>query len=213
MRDQAGTRTGGASRRRSDYYGRAYRQPASMSDLSALLAYTALADQQAFAELYAQTRMQSWAICLRLLGDRQLAEDAMQDAYVKIWHQAGSYRPHLGDSQAWLATVVRNTCRDRLRGLRRESAHRVDASDDHGDPPDVADHRTPEALLAARMGGDLEDCFEQLAPRQRDLLTAAYVMGQSHGELARERALPMGTVKTLIRRAVLALRDCLGVQA
>ncbi len=181
-----------------------------MSDLSALLAYTALADHKAFAALFDQTRARSWAICMRLLGDRQLAEDAMQDAYVKIWHQASSYRPHLGDPDAWLATVVRNTCRDALRSLRREGVHRVDAGDEHGNLPEVADLRTPESLLASRMGGRMEDCFEQLAPRQRDLLCAAYVMGQSHGELARERSLPLGTVKTLIRRAVLALRDCLG---
>jgi RNA polymerase sigma-70 factor (ECF subfamily) len=186
-----------------------------MPDLSALLAYTALADQQAFAELYERTRAHSWTICRRMLGDEQLAEDAMQDAYVKIWHQAGSYRPHLGDAQAWLATVVRNACRDRLRALSRESAYlyRNDRDDAQGDPPDVADPRTPEAVLDARMSGSVEDCFEQLAARQRDLLTAAYVMGQTHGELARERGLPLGTVKTLIRRAVLALRACLGAPA
>ena len=184
-----------------------------MSDLSALLAYTALADQQAFAELYETTRAHSWAICRRMLGDEQLAEDAMQDAYVKIWHQAGSYRPQLGDAQAWLATVVRNACRDRLRALSREGAHLSDRADALGDPPEVADHRTPEAVLDARMSGSVEDCFEQLAARQRDLLTAAYVMGQTHGELARERGLPLGTVKTLIRRAVLALRSCLGALA
>ncbi len=184
-----------------------------MPDLSALLAYTALADQQAFAELYEQTRARSWTICRRMLGDDQLAEDAMQDAYVRIWHQAGSYRPHLGDAQAWLATVVRNVCRDRLRALSREGAHRSDGADAQGDPPEVADHRTPEAVLDARMRSSVEDCFEQLAPRQRDLLTAAYVMGQTHGELARERGLPLGTVKTLIRRAVLALRACLGAHA
>lgn len=182
-----------------------------MTDLPTLLAYTALADQQAFAQLYAQTRARSWAICLRLLGDRQLAEDAMQDAYVKIWHQASSYRPHLGEAEAWLATVVRNTCRDKLRSLQREGVHRSDTRDDDGDPPEVADYRTPEALLEASLGGSrVEDCFDQLDPRQRDLLTAAYVMGQSHGELARERTLPLGTVKTVIRRAVIALRDCLG---
>ena len=184
-----------------------------MPDLSALLAYTALADQQAFAELYEKTRAHVWTICRRMLGDDQLAEDAMQDAYVKIWHQAGSYRPHLGDAQAWLATVVRNACRDRLRALSREGAHLSDRADGDGDPPEVADHRTPEAVLDARMSASVADCFEQLAERQRDLLTAAYVMGQTHGELARERGLPLGTVKTLIRRAVLALRACLGAPA
>ena len=116
----------------------------------------------------------------------------------------------VGSHQAWLATVVRNTCRDALRSLRRESAHRVDVDGESGNPPEVADLRTPERLLESRMGSRVEDCFEQLAPRQRDLLCAAYVMGQSHGELARERSLPLGTVKTVIRRAVAALRDCLG---
>lgn len=184
---------------------------ASMPDLQSLLAYTALADREAFAQLYAATRSRAWAICLRLLRDTAAAEEAMQDAYVKIWSQAASYRPHLGSAEAWLSALVRNTCLDRLRASKREAQYVVAVpSSDDDDPVEIADHRTPEALLEAGLRGQaMEECLGRLQPRQRDLLAAAYVMGQSHAEVARERAMPLGTVKTLIRRAVLLLRDCL----
>ncbi len=183
-----------------------------MPDLQSLLAYTALADRDAFSQLYAATRSRAWAICLRLLRDTAAAEEAMQDAYVKIWGQAASYRPHLGSPEAWLSALVRNTCLDRLRASKREAQFLVPMQLDADDnPPEIADHRTPEALLEAGFQGQhMEDCLGQLPPRQRDVLAAAYVLGQTHAEVARERALPLGTVKTLIRRAVLLLRDCLG---
>ena len=183
-----------------------------MPDLQSLLAYTALADRDAFSQLYAATQSRAWAICLRLLRDRSFAEEAMQDAYVKVWHQAASYRPALGSPEAWISALVRNTCLDRLRANKREAQYVVSLQGDEADdPPEIADDRTPEALLEARLQGQpMEDCLGQLQPRQRELLAAAYVMGQSHAEVARERALPLGTVKTLIRRAVLFLRDCLG---
>ncbi len=184
----------------------------SMSDLNVLLAYTALADRDAFSQLYALTRSRSWAICMRLLRDTAAAEEAMQDAYVKVWNQAAQYRPDLGSAQAWLAALVRNTCLDQLRASRREAQYVVAVpADDTDEPLEIADHRSPEALLEAGMQGrHIDDCLEQLKPRQRDLLASAYILGQSHAEVARERAMPLGTVKTLIRRAVLLLRDCLG---
>ncbi len=183
-----------------------------MSDLNVLLAATALADRTAFSQLYVLTRQRSWAICLRLMRDTAAAEEAMQDAYVKIWNQAGQFRPGLGSAQAWLAAVVRNTCLDHLRDSQREAQHVLSMqSDDADELPEIADHRSPDALLEARVQGrHIEDCLEQLEPRQRDLLASAYILGQSHAEVARERAMPLGTVKTLIRRAVLMLRDCLG---
>ena len=183
-----------------------------MPDLQSLLAYTALADRDAFGQLYAATQRRAWAICLRLLRDRSAAEEAMQDAYVKVWHQAASYRPSLGTPEAWLSALVRNTCLDRLRASKREAQYFVDLQGEaDGDPPEIPDHRTPERLLEAGLQGrQMEDCLGQLQPRQRDLLAAAYVMGQTHAEVARERLMPLGTVKTLIRRAVLFLRDCLG---
>lgn len=183
-----------------------------MPDLQSLLAYTALADRDAFGQLYAATQNRAWAICLRLLRDRSAAEEAMQDAYVKVWHQAASYRPSLGSPEAWLSALVRNTCLDRLRASKREAQYVVPLQGENDDDlPEIPDHRTPEHLLEAGLQGrQMEDCMGQLQPRQRDLLAAAYVLGQSHAEVARERVMPLGTVKTLIRRAVLFLRDCLG---
>jgi RNA polymerase sigma-70 factor (ECF subfamily) len=180
-----------------------------MPDLEKLLAYTALADQKAFAELYEATRRRGWAICLRLLRDPAQAEDALQDAYVKVWHQASSYRPEQGAAEAWLATVVRNTCLDKLRAKGREPVESIDAMEVPLDPADAAPG--PEQLLERSMShGALARCFDELKPQQRELLTHSYVMGMSHGELAKLTGTALGTIKTIIRRAIITLRECLG---
>ena len=180
-----------------------------MPDLEKLLAFSALGDRGAFACLYEATRRRAWAICLRLLRRTDLAEDALQDAYVKIWHLAASYRPSAGSAEAWLAAVVRNTCLDRLRAQQREQAHRLD---DPEQALQVADPRAdPEQQLQASLSqGRLQECFDALKQQQRELLTDAYVLGLSHSELSTRRGMALGTVKTIIRRSVLALRECLG---
>ncbi len=183
-----------------------------MVNLEALIAYSALSDPDAFARLYAATRAQAWAICVRLLRQREPAEEAMQDAYLKIWHQAANYRPQLGDARGWLATIVRNTCLDHLRRRRRDEQHRVD-DDPDGATPEAVDLRSPEALLEASASAGVEDCMERLELRQRDLLTESYVLGLSHSELAVRRNMPLGSVKTAIRRGLQALRDCLKAEA
>ena len=183
-----------------------------MPDLDRLLAFTALGDRDAFARLYDATRRRAWAICLRLLRDPAQAEDAMQDAYVKIWHQATSYRPASGAPESWLAAVVRNTCLDRLRARRREAADSLDELPDAAQLADPAPG--PEQRLQASLSqGRVRECFDALKPQQRELLTDSYVLGLSHSELSLRRGLALGTVKTIIRRSVLALRDCLGQAA
>ena len=182
--------------------------PPGMPDLEKLLAFTALGDREAFSRLYEATRRRAWAICLRLLRDSTQAEDAMQDAYVKIWHQAASYRPASGAAEAWLAAVVRNTCRARLRAQRRDLADSLDELPDAVEYADPAPN--PEQRLEASLAqGQVRRCFEQLQPRQRELLTESYVLGLSHSELSERFGMALGTVKTVIRRSVLALRDCL----
>lgn len=180
-----------------------------MPDLEKLLAFTALGDRGAFAELYEATRRRAWAICLRLLRTTDLAEDAMQDAYVKIWHQAASYRPAAGAAEPWLAAIVRNTCLDRLRALRREQTRSLDDELEH--VAEIADPAPdPQQRLEASMSqGRLQECFDALKMQQRELLTESYVLGLSHAELSAQRGMALGTVKTVIRRAVLALRECL----
>ena len=179
-----------------------------MVNLEALIAFSALSDRDAFSRLYAATRVQAWAICVRLLQQREAAEEAMQDAYIKIWHEAAHYRPQLGDARGWLATIVRNTCLDHLRRRRRDNQHRVDPGPD-GAELEAIDLRSPEALLEASASASVEDCMGRLESRQRDLLTESYVLGLSHTELAARRSMPLGSVKTAIRRGLQALRNCL----
>lgn len=188
------------------------RNPRFMADLASLVAYTALGDRDAFAKLYRATRSRGWAICMRLLRDRAAAEDALQDAYVKVWQQAASYRQHLGTVEAWFSTIVRNTCLDRLRTQERDARLLEDSPLEESVEAHVCNvDTTPEMqLMLTGQRHRLQECIDQLDVRQQDLVVSAYVMGQSHAELAAERRLPLGTVKSLIRRAVLWLRDCMG---
>ncbi len=128
--------------------------PSARSDaLAGLLARTALADQAAFAELYRQTSAHLYAVALRILREPATAEETLQEAFVSVWHHAGSYSPAKSQPQTWLASIVRNRCLDRLR---RREPDTVTLTRDDDDNPELdlpAEGRTPvEMLLAARRG-------------------------------------------------------------
>ena len=179
-----------------------------------LMARVAVGDRNSFKALYQLTSPRLFAMCLRLLRARELAEDALQDAFIKIWNSAASYRPERGTALGWLARIVRNQCLDYLRNRRVETTHRVDP---HGDGDEdllntlaAADQKSPERLAEAASENErLARCLQALKSQQQELISVAYTEGLSHSELARRFTLPLGTVKTLIRRALLSLKVCL----
>ncbi len=172
-----------------------------------LLALCAQGDQKAFARLYERTSPRLYAVCLRLLRTRSLAEEALQDGYLKIWRSAASFDPRRATAMTWMTTVMRNRCLDLLR-QRRARPQEVDmeyegmdfASDDLS-PSDVAG-----LSLAARR---VMDCLETLQDRQRQSILMAYYYGQTHEEIARKLGSPLGTVKAWVRRGIERLRKCL----
>ena len=179
------------------------------SRLAALLARVALGDQRAFEEVYRLTGPHLYGVALRIVRDRAAAEEILQEAYVNVWHHAGSYDSTKSQPATWLTSVVRNRCLDHLR--RREIDTIALAGDDDAPPLDFpADGPTPmEMLLAGADARSVRDCVDALDPGPKQAIALAFFQGLSHGELAAHLREPLGTVKSWVRRGLEKLRRCL----
>jgi RNA polymerase sigma-70 factor (ECF subfamily) len=178
------------------------------STLHDLLARCALRDRAAFAALYEATAPNLFGIALRILRTRHWAEEVLQEAFLKIWNHAPSYDPNRGAPMTWMINIVRNQALDlkRRADVRAESnAIPVDE-----DLPDKSDDPS-EAAAAHTALGRLRGCLERLAADQRACLLLAYHEGYSPAEIARKKALPLGTVKTWVRRGLMRVRECMQI--
>lgn len=175
------------------------------AELKRLLERSALGDRQAFDRLYASTSAKLFAIAIRILHDRQEAEDAVQDAYVKIWRYAERYAAARAGAMTWMAAIARNVCIDRLRA-RKTPAAALDAAEA------VADTtlRPDERALARSSAKQLLACINGLEPPQARMVRVAYFGGVTYAALAERDGVPLGTVKSRMRRALAQLKACLG---
>jgi len=170
-----------------------------------LLARTALADRAAFEQLYNATRSKLFAVSLRIVRERFLAEEVLQDSFVSIWNHASEYARAKSAPLTWMTAIVRNRSLDVVRRTREE--------------PDIDDVLTaalvdeaaaPERDAQARSDAHhVRACLEELEPEQRQSIALAFFHGLSHSELAEHIGRPLGTVKTHIRRGLMRMRDCL----
>jgi len=178
---------------------------AEQSRLAALLSRSALGDRAAFADLYAATRSKLFGVSLRIVRERPLAEEVLQDSFVNIWNHAADYAQAKSAPSTWMTAIVRNRSLDVLRKPREESD--VDESltanlvDEGASPQQEAEERAEAHTL--------RECLQELDPEQRQSIALAFYHGLSHSELADHLRRPLGTVKTHIRRGLLRLRDCL----
>lgn len=176
-----------------------------------LLGRVATGDRAAFQSLYDRTASRLYPVALRVLGERSLAEDALQEGFVAIWHHAGRYRADRGAPLPWLATLVRFKALDIARA--RPNDLPLEETDDEGNTRthDVAhDGPTPEEALLARCDDErLKRCLGQLDEAPRRAVLMSFYEGLTHQELAARLAHPLGTVKAWIRRSLLRLQSCL----
>lgn len=169
-----------------------------------LIARVALADRDAFRRLYTLTSAKLFGVTLRILKDRALAEDALQEVYVKIWRGADRFAPGRARPMSWLIAIARNCAIDRLRARQPFHAELADA-DDVGDPaPDPE-----EEAVRHSEGRRIEDCMQQLAADRAAAVREAYVEGFSYDELAARYGVPLNTMRTWLRRSLIQLRKCL----
>ncbi len=174
------------------------------------LAAAAKRDGAAFRRLYDATASNLFGFALRILNKQELAEEALQEAFVSIWNNAGAYQSHLAAPMTWMATIVRNKAFDILR----RSGDTVEIDADQFDSEVVNALQDPGAnpIEALQMSADakaLALCMATLEGLHRQVVALAYYHDLSHSEVAQRMALPIGTVKTWIRRSLERLRTCL----
>ena len=174
--------------------------------LITLLRRCAAEDRRTFDSLYHSVAPKLYGVALRILGRDSWAEEALQDAFVNIWRHAGRYDPALGRPMTWMINIVRNRALD----LRRGATYRTDevewsaAADRRlsGDDPLVRAETNQELARVMR-------CMADLTEPQRRCILLMYHRGHTATETAARLTLPVGTVKTWVRRGLIAIRDCL----
>lgn len=157
-------------------------------------------DQAALHDLYTRLSGNVYALALNLLQSREEAEEVLQDTFLKLCGSDHGYRADRGSARAFIYTVARNKCLSRLRAKRARPAQ--DAAWDLHDPERQPHAASSDPVLNAQT----EQGLELLEPLDRDLLRESFYGGYSHGELAERFELPLGTVKSRVRRALLTLR-------
>jgi RNA polymerase sigma-70 factor (ECF subfamily) len=178
--------------------------------LKILLAKCAGEDQTAFDQLYQQTSRHLHWVLMGFLKRDELAQECLQDVYMKIWSRAGEYRPETAAPLTWMSAIARNQAIDILRRHKRE----VIEADTKGIAEQVDEDGTPETHVMARSDeSELGFCMKQLKPQHQQLFALAYFKGLSHSELAHQLDMPVGTIKTWMRRGLASLKECMQPEA
>lgn len=174
--------------------------------LKAAMVRLAGGDRDALEQIYNATRVKLFGICLRILGDRKEAEDALQDVYLNLWQRADRYDPERASPISWLATFARNRAVDRLRtGKVRAGAVEIEEAAPLPDAAPLADAQLIDAERSAR----IHHCIETLEKKQRDSIRTAFFEGRTYAELAEQKDVPLGTMKSWVRRGLQKLKACL----
>ena len=178
----------------------------SADHLADLMARTGMGDRRAFAELYASTKSKLFAVALRIVHERQVAEEVLQDSFVKIWHHAAEYATAKSAPMTWMTAIVRNRSLDIVR-----RPHLEVADDDDYFALNMADESpaAADALATKRDEAQIVRCMKGLEGEQNKAIALAFFQGLSHSEVAGKLGKPLGTVKTHIRRGLLKLKACL----
>ena len=163
-------------------------------------------NRAALHQVYERTSAKLMGICLRILHDRNEAEDVLQEVYISVWRRAGTFDPARSSPLTWLSTIARNKAIDRLRARR---APVTDAP--YAEAMDVADDRPDGFAVAAERedGERILFCLSTLEERTREMIRSAFFDGLTYSELAARAAVPLGTMKSWIRRGLQRLKVCL----
>ncbi len=182
--------------------------------LQADIARLALGERAALKRIYEATSAHLFGVALRILNRRDLAEDVLQEAFVNVWHHAGSYQASQAQPMTWLISIVRNKALDHLRTGKRHVADSIDADDDP-EAHQIADERPNpmQLMLQATDALEIRTCMDALDASPRQCLALAYYHGLSHSEVAEHISAPIGSVKAWVRRGLERLKKCLEQRA
>jgi RNA polymerase sigma factor (sigma-70 family) len=179
---------------------------AARSQLAAALVRTGTGDRAALRQVYEDSSAKLFGILLRILKDRNEAEDVLQDVYVTVWRKAALYNPERASPITWLVAIARNRAIDRLRSgtMKSRTASLDDATNVRDTTPGALD-MVVKAEQQARLG----HCLSELEEKTSQAIRAAFLDGLTYEQLAEKMGVPLGTMKSWIRRGLLKLRACL----
>jgi len=167
-----------------------------------LLQRCAQGDRAAFRALYDRHAARLYAVALRITRHGNLAADTVQEAFIQIWQNARQFDTARGSAEGWMIGLTRYRALDLVRRAGP-------ALQPLGEEPDTAAFDQLDKLDTSADGRALRQCLERLEPSRRRLVVMAFVEGFSHAELAAQFVIPLGTIKSTIRRSLASLRECL----
>jgi RNA polymerase sigma-70 factor, ECF subfamily len=179
-------------------------QAIGLTSTATLIEAVARGSRPALKRLYELESRRLYGIALRIVRRPEVAADVLQEAFIQIWQNAQSYSPERGAGGAWLTGIVRFRALDAVRKHGREVPSDDPRLGDEAQEPDVVERLATQAEADA-----LRRCLGLLDDQQRRCVTLAFVDGFSHAEIAERLAAPLGSVKSWVRRGLLALRSCL----
>ena len=179
--------------------------PAARARLVEALVATGREDRSAFRTVYDLTSAKLFGVVLRICNDRGAAEEVLSDVYLTIWKRAGAYEPGRASPISWLATIARNRAIDWRRAAGRTPSTPLEEA------PDIADDRASAFDLLAQDEGAraLHLCLDALDDKQRGAIRTAFFDGLTYAEIAEREAVPLGTMKSWVRRGLIRLKECL----
>ena len=176
------------------------------SELATLLVRSGSGDRKAFADLYLRTSAKLFGIICRILTNRELAEEALQESYFRIWQRADSFDPAIASPISWMAAIARNRAID----IRRLGSERISA---RAEPPNedlMSEGPDPRAETERNeVLRQLLICLTELSEESREMVLLAYLQGWSREEIGHKFARPVNTIKTVLRRSLALLKGCL----
>jgi RNA polymerase sigma factor (sigma-70 family) len=175
---------------------------ATEAQVAAAIARCASGDRAALRVIYDVEARRMVGVARRMLRRQDLAEEAVQDAFMRLWRSAKTFDPQKGAGRSWLYAILRNSALTILRDESRFSSDE-DAAEEAAPMTESALARLPETSALRR-------CLERLDAQRRSVVVLAYVHGLSHSELAGKLGVPLGTVKSWVRRSLISLQECMG---
>lgn len=179
------------------------------AELARLLEQAADGNVAAFREFYDRTSAKLFGIIARILVERGEAEDVLQEVYVTIWRKAAEFDSARASPITWVATIARNRAIDRLRARGNRQHVTIDAAHDVADTAPDAEALYGQALAASTV----QAALAQLEPRHADVIRACYFEGLTYEELAQREGVPVGTLKSWVRRGLMKMRGALELAA
>jgi RNA polymerase sigma-70 factor (ECF subfamily) len=174
--------------------------------IAAALTRVSGGDRTALQTVYRLTSAKLFGVCLRILGERSEAEDVLQEVYLTVWRKAGDFDAARASPMTWLIAIARNRAIDRLRAARQSrNMAPIETAGDVADDAPRADSMLENVQSSARLHG----CLDELAEHENKALHGAFFDGNTYEELATRMRVPLGTMKSWIRRAMIKLKDCL----